>query len=244
MNKKPEQHEEQGQNWWEVSLSRREAGKRLAAIGAGAALLTSAGVMVGCGGDDFDDEEVAANAKDAIDIQKESGWNVGADTKRLPLRNASATDSKDSIDGWKAYTDPEKLRAAWGSTEEANKKFVSSELINSLNQPTLKNSIQPVHSTTMDEAYSRGLGMKGLLEGSKNPGSTAIVVDLPGPEAVAYAAALSDYADVVTTFDNWPHPNGVVPSQETLGAMLYYAEEVEANKAKTLRRCPNPLRYG
>ncbi|MCE2502786.1 MAG: hypothetical protein J4G05_01820 [Chlorobi bacterium] len=233
MNKEFEQHEEKGQNWWEESLNRRQVGKRLAAIGAGAALLTSAGVMIGCGGDDdFDSEEAAANAKDAIDVQKESGWNVGAESKRLALKNASPTDSKNSIDGWKVYTDPEKLRTAWGPAEEANKKFVSSELINSLNQPSLKNSVQPVHSKTMDEAYSRGLGMKELLEESKNPGSTAIVVDLPGPEAVAYAAALSDYADVVTTFDNWPHPNGVVPSQETLGAMLYYAEEVEENKEK------------
>ncbi|MGE3802586.1 MAG: hypothetical protein AB7H80_16340 [Candidatus Kapaibacterium sp.] len=238
MDKELERQEEQGGNWWEESLTRRQAGKRLAVIGAGAALLTSAGVMIGCGEDEFDDEELAANAKDAIDIQKESGWNVGADTKSLTLRNASLIDSKESADGWKAYTDPEKLRTAWGPTDTANQKFVSSELINSLNQPTLKSSIQPVHSPTMDEAYARGLGMKELLQQSKNPETTALIVDLPGPEAVAYAAALSDYADVVTTFDNWPHPNGVVPSQETLGAMLYYAQEVEENKAKRAANAP------
>ncbi|MFN3387260.1 MAG: hypothetical protein ACK42Y_11835, partial [Candidatus Thermochlorobacter sp.] len=37
---------------------------------------------------------------------------------------------------------------------------------------------------------------------------------------------------LVICFDNWPHPIGVVPSQETLGAMLYFAEEV-SRKAKT-----------
>ena len=195
--------------------------------------------MIGCGGEEeFDDAEAAANAKDAIDIQKESGWNVGADTQSLSFRNASLTDSKNSPDGWKAYTDPEKLRAAWSPSETTNQKFVSSELVNALNQPTLKTSIQPVHSPSMDEAYARGLGMKELLEQSKEPGSTALIVDLPGPEAVAYAAALSDYADVVTTFDNWPHPNGVVPSHETLGAMLYYAQEVEENKKERKADAP------
>ena len=238
MEKEFERQDEATVNWWEESLTRRQAGKRLAAIGAGAALLTSAGVMIGCGEDDIDDEELAANAKDALDIQKESGWNVGADTKSLTLRNASLTDSKESPDGWRVYTDPEKLRVAWGPTETANQKFVSSELINSLNQPTLKSSIQPVHSPSMDEAFARGLGMKELLQQSKNPETTALVVDLPGPEAVAYAAALSDYADIVTTFDNWPHPNGVVPSEETLGAMLYYAQEVEENKAKRAADAP------
>ena len=90
----------------------------------------------------------------------------------------------------------------------------------------------------MDEAYSRGLGMKALLKESENPNQTAIVVDLPGPEAVAYAAAMSDYTDVVMTFDNWPHPNGVVPSGQTLGALLYYAEEMTENKAKREKDAP------
>ena len=54
--------------------------------------------------------------------------------------------------------------------------------------------------------------------------------DLPGPEAIAYGAALADYANHVLTLDNWPHPNGVVPSHETLGAMLYYADEVAEKK--------------
>lgn len=221
-----------GSNWWEESLNRRQAGKRIAGIGAGAALLVTAGSLIGCGNDELDSEEAAANAKDAIDVQKADGWNVGAKDKVLRLRNASLTDSEGSPDGWKQYKNPAKLRAVWEPSEAEWKPYVSSELVNSLSQPSLESSIQPVHSNTMDEAYSRGLGMKALLQESKNPGSTALVVDLPGPEAVAFAAALSDYADIVMTFDNWPHPNGVVPSAQTLGALLYYSEEVAANKAK------------
>ena len=39
----------------------------------------------------------------------------------------------------------------------------------------------------------------------------ALVLDLPGPEAVAVAAALAPCFDPVFVFDNWPHPLGVVP---------------------------------
>lgn len=226
--------EEARSNWWEESLNRRQAGRRIVAIGAGAALLSTVGIsLAGCDDADaeFDAEEAAENARAAIDVQKESGWNVGADKATLKFRNASATDSRQSLDGWKEYTDPAKLRDAWAPVDSADEKFVSAELINSLGQPSLQTSIQPVHSASMDEAYSRGLGMRALLESNEEPSKTAVVVDLPGPEAVAYGAALADYANLVLTLDNWPHPQGVVPSHETLGAMLYYAEEVAEKKA-------------
>ena len=39
---------------------------------------------------------------------------------------------------------------------------------------------------------------------------------------MALAAALAARFCPVFTFDNWPHPLGVVPSHLTLGACLYY----------------------
>jgi hypothetical protein len=39
---------------------------------------------------------------------------------------------------------------------------------------------------------------------------------------VAAAAALAERLEPVFTFDNWPHPLGVVPSQQTLAAAAYY----------------------
>lgn len=236
---RPEQNDTTG--WWEESLDRRAAGRRIAAIGAGAALLSTVGISIsGCGDDEpeFDAAETAENARDAIEVQKDEGWNVGADKSSLPFRNASATDSRKSLDGWKEYTDPAKLRDAWAPADEGDRKFVSAELINSLGQPSLQASIQPVHSASMDEAYSRGLGMKALLQENEEPEKTAVVVDLPGPEAVAYGAALADYANVVLTLDNWPHPKGVVPSHETLGAMLYYADEVAEKKEDVPEKAP------
>ena len=227
--------------WWESSLSRREAGKRIAVLGAGAAFLSTVGVTLGGCGDDTNEVDLADaadNAKEAIEVQRASGWNVGADTKSLKFRGASATDSKESLDGWKKYNDPKALRTAWSPVDGDKEKFVSAELVNSLDQPTLKTAIQPVSTPTMDEAYSRGLGMKALLENNEEPEKTAVFVDLPGPEAIAYAASLADYANVVLTLDNWPHPNGVVPSHETLGAMLYYADEVAEKKTAVKEDAP------
>lgn len=231
---------DENRGWWEDSLSRREAGKRIAVLGAGAAFLSTVGVTLGgCGGEeDIDLEETAENAKAAIDVQRESGWNVGADNASLKFRGASATDMKESLDGWKQYTDPKKLREVWSPANSEQEKFVSAELVNALDQPTLKTSIQPVHTPSMDEAYSRGLGMRALLENNEEPGKTAVFVDLPGPEAVAYAASMADYANIVLTLDNWPHPNGVVPSHETLGALLYYASDVTEKKSSVAADAP------
>jgi hypothetical protein len=43
---------------------------------------------------------------------------------------------------------------------------------------------------------------------------------------------------VVTTFDNWPHPLGVVPAAETLGALLYHAGDIDARKASVPAAAP------
>ena len=49
-----------------------------------------------------------------------------------------------------------------------------------------------------------------------------VVVDLPGPESVAFAAGLQPLATAVFQFGNWPHPRGVVPAHETLAALLFH----------------------
>jgi hypothetical protein len=39
----------------------------------------------------------------------------------------------------------------------------------------------------------------------------------------------------VFVFDNWPHPRGVVPAQETLGAALYFLPSLERDRGSRLR---------
>jgi hypothetical protein len=92
----------------------------------------------------------------------------------------------------------------------------------------------------MDDAYNRAGGLRELISQAANAQQTLIIVDLPGPESVAVGAAMAGMADVVPTFDNWPHPLGVVRSHETLAAMLNYGAEVAQKKA-TLKDNPPAL---
>jgi hypothetical protein len=84
----------------------------------------------------------------------------------------------------------------------------------------------------MDVAYRRGRALaalwKGTLKPPANMGGTPlppaalVIVDLPGPEAVAFAAGAAAAFDPVFAFDNWPHPKGVVPAHTTVAAAAYY----------------------
>jgi len=75
----------------------------------------------------------------------------------------------------------------------------------------------------MDVAYRRGRALATLFDARHpNASTVAVIVDLPGPESVAFAAGASSRLDPVILFDNWPHPRGVVPSHLTLAACAYY----------------------
>ncbi len=228
-----------GTSWWQEMLTRREANGRIAKLGITAVLIASSGIVAGCGSDDESDDGLDVD-REALDLQKQEGWNVGSQETKLPVKNTSATDSQGSMN-WSSYNDPSALLKAYQPKNASWQPYVVPTLVQSLGQTSLRGQVQPVHSRSMDEAYSRGLGMKEILAKSKNAPATMIVADLPGPEAVAYAAALADVADPVLTFDNWPHPLGVVHSQETLGALLYYAGEIAEKAAKRPADAPGVL---
>jgi hypothetical protein len=223
-----------GAPWWQEMLSRRQANKRLAQIGALTALLSSANIITGCDSDDDEDTEVE---RDAFDLQQKEGWNIGSTDKALNFPGKSNTDSMGSLD-WSTYLETANLLKAYQPVQSSLQPYVVPTLVQVLSQPSFRGLASPVFSKEMKEAYSRGLGMKEILLKTKNPETMTIISDLPGPESVAFAAALSDVADVVITFDNWPHPLGVVKSHLTLGALLYYAQEVSQKAAK--RKSPVP----
>jgi hypothetical protein len=83
----------------------------------------------------------------------------------------------------------------------------------------------------MCRAYERGRSLVALLDRKGPPLDTAVIIDAPGPEAVAAGAALAAAFDPVFMFDNWPHKRGVVPSHLTLAAALYYAPLLDDLKA-------------
>jgi hypothetical protein len=90
----------------------------------------------------------------------------------------------------------------------------------------------------MREAYERAEALRNLISQTPNPAQTLIISDLPGTQSIALGAAMADTATLVPEFDNWPHPLGVVRSHETLGAMAYYAGEVDEKRSKLKENAP------
>ena len=95
----------------------------------------------------------------------------------------------------------------------------------------LRSVITPIYTMDMWCAYERGRRLLSILARRGPPLDTAVIIDAPGPEAVAAGAALAAGYDPVFVFDNWPHKRGVVPSQLTLAAALYFAPLLDDLKA-------------
>ncbi len=67
------------------------------------------------------------------------------------------------------------------------------------------------------------------------PSDTALIVDLRGAASVAFGARLTHAArtpvSCVLTFNNWPDPNGIVPADETLAALVQIPPRPRASAA-------------
>ena len=214
--------------WFGRHLSRRAMGKGM----AWTAILGMAGVTVYKAVEGGDSEV----NYDSLELQKKEGWNVGAAEKTLFFpAGLMAVDSRQK--SWGAY-DPNYLISIFQPRAEEWQPFFVPTLLQSLAQPSLNAQIRPIHTNDMEDAYQRAEGLRNLISQSPNANRTLIVADLPGPASIAAGAALADIATLVPVFDNWPHPLGVVPAHETLGAMVYYAHEIEEKRGKLTAQAP------
>jgi hypothetical protein len=217
--------------WFTKHISRRTAGKGL----AWAAVLGMAGVTIY----KFADTGGSEVSLDSIELQKKEGWNVGSSDKNLFFAEGlTAIDSAGKT--WSGY-DPNYLISIYQPSSSQWQPFFVPTLLQSLSQLSLNSQIRPVKTAAMIDAYQRAEGLQNLISQSTNANETLIVSDLPGPESIAVGAALADTAQLVPVFDNWPHPLGVVRSHETLGAMVYYAHEIEEKRSKLKENSPAVL---
>lgn len=228
--KQPLPPSEDAAPWWELALTRRDANRLGVAALVGAGLVTSAQLQ-GCCGSDEDEELEEIQDEDAIKLQREAGWDVGAESRTLALEGARDTDSKNT-DGWKNYLKASALLEVIQPERPEWRSYQGNNLPQAVDLPTLRDQLKPVYTDAMGEAYYKGRSTASLVAASQDAEETLVLVDLPGPEAVAFAAGMADRVSPVFFFDNWPHPNGVVPSHQTLGALLYYGEELKAARAE------------
>ena len=77
-------------------------------------------------------------------------------------------------------------------------------------------------------AYLRGTALAKMLVAAGAGRDLAVILDLPGPAAVAAATGMADRFDPVFTCDNLPHPAGVVPSAQTLAAVVHWRADLLA----------------
>lgn len=224
--------------WFQKDVSRRSASKR---IGKGVAWAAGLGLVGLTGYKLFssDDTEVS---EDSLKLQQKEGWDVGSKDRKLNFEPTftSATASVPDSD-WKQYLDHNKLIAAYQPATGTWQPYFVPTLIQSLDQQSLREQIKPVKMPLMEQTYGQAQGLRELLSQSANANESLIIADLPGPQAIAFGAALADFVHLIPVFDNWPHPLGVVRSHETLGAMVYYAKEIEDKKAKLQDKAPAVL---
>ncbi|MCB9679575.1 MAG: hypothetical protein H6737_31000 [Alphaproteobacteria bacterium] len=201
--------------WWAQrdpsegpSLSRRSALLGLAGITAVGALSQQ-----GCSGSTSAD--LGPVGQESLALQKEAGWDFGADGKVLDM----GPDAGPPVDPYVLKD----LSTRLTPTNPANRPFARLVLFDSVRQATaattdLGSALRPIHSPAMDNAELAGRGLSTLFEGA--PAGKVVLVDLPGPESVAFAAGLANRFDPVFVFDNWPHPRGTVPTHLTLAAAV------------------------
>ena len=232
-----------GARWWHQSLAdqggqvqRRDAIRSIliataviAGLGVGLTMCVSA--ASGPSKSDYRDER-----RTTLDMQKAHGWNFGAVGEALvfdglttkPFSTGALMTIQNDLSPSEAKHVPFYQPTLFSSPYATPTSLSTIDPDEVVGFQPLANSMKPIFTSAMDVAYNVGKAFATLFTpladkgGSPGDAKVAVIVDLPGPEAVAFAAGAAAAFDPVFLFDNWPHPRGVVKAQETLSAAAYY----------------------
>lgn len=224
-----------GARWWHESLAaqvpRRQAMVGLLALGgvltAMAAIGTCAAVVTR--GSSSKDPEVTFQPKGALEMQQEFGWDFGATGETLvfdgrstqPFDRAALARMPEELAPGEARHAPFFVPTLLQSPVALPKSIPAGDAPSTPFAP-LKDALVPIATPSMETAFAQGQALASLLDRDPRAKDLAVIVDLSGPEAVAFAAGASGVLDPIFLFDNWPHPRGVVPAHLTLAAAAYY----------------------
>ncbi len=240
-----------GAKWWQEGLVEQAAvaiPRRSALAGmVGIVTVTGAIAVIGgalaiCGAAASNDEvEYKTIDQASLKAQRDYGWNFGAVTEKLVFDGEQKTPfDRAALARLRSELLPVKgeLRPFyWPTLFEAPTAMPTIPIEGESPTAPLSTVLSPIFTSAMDVAYKRGRALAALFE--KATPDTAVLVDLPGPEAVAMAAGMAERFEPVATFDNWPHPRGVVPAHLTLAAAAYYQPLfAKAQQRRTLSALP------
>jgi hypothetical protein len=220
-----------GARWWnEAAQAERRFPRRdvMLTLGLGGIFVGVTALFIGSLEDGFGPEPEAVQMHEALELQRREGWDVAKEGARLLLASPTPFDA-DGGSGWKDHVAD--LSAALEPAPLRLRPYYVPTLFQSLSQPSLRAELEPVHSATGGVAYDRASALAEVLRDGDSS-DLAVILDLPGEDTVAAAAALADQFWPVFGFGNWPHPRGVVPSHQTLGAALYYVPRFRASASR------------
>ncbi|MCL2723858.1 MAG: hypothetical protein FWD69_05415 [Polyangiaceae bacterium] len=228
-----------GARWWHTALAHEDA--KIARRTAIRTILLAGTAIAGVGAVTVavvkaSEPSFTDARKNSLDMQRDYGWNFGAvgeplvfdGTKEMPFDPKTLPDL--AIDLAPAQA---KLRPYYQPTLFQSLNALPTSIGKLPTEETagfqpLASILKPLATPLTARAYACGQSFASLFEGLRDAGGSAmdanaaVVVDLSGPEAVAFAAGACRVFDPVFLFDNWPHPRGIVHSQDALAAAAYY----------------------
>lgn len=146
---------------------------------------------------------------------------------RRPVRVGSP-EAPDALGGrvWRRYADPEELFAVWGPVPgSAWAPFHCVPLFASLERILPEGVGPPPPEEPAPEPP--GHARPGAPEPPWRAADTWVVADLPGPFVAPVGVWLIGAGhQPVCTFDNWPHPLGVLQPERILAQLLFWAPVV------------------
>ncbi|HSO32390.1 MAG TPA: hypothetical protein VLT33_07740 [Labilithrix sp.] len=240
-----------GARWWHDSLAdqasqmaRRDAIRNILIAGAviagfGAMLtmcIKGASAPAGPPGSQPLPEDYSSVRQTSLDMQRQYGWSFGAVGEALVFDGVTTRPFQPgALRSLSTDLSPVQLKlnryfqpALFDAPDAVPALLSKLEPEEAAGFRPLAESVQPIYTPAMEAAYARGKSLASLFASLREENLTpaaakaALIVDLPGPESVAFAAGAASVFDPVFLFDNWPHPRGVVRAQETLSAAAYY----------------------
>jgi hypothetical protein len=139
------------------------------------------------------------------------------------FKNAETRDSLGG-EGWRRYLQSASLHKVWAPDAASPWRPYY--------RPTLPAAVSIVASAARpvyheDSTEARVDELSKRVDLSK----AAIFLDLPGEDSVAWGARCSFRGfQPVATFNNWPHARGILKLERPLGALIYYAAEMERSR--------------
>ncbi len=238
-----------GARWWNRSVVESSAttGRRVALGVLAFSVVGVVGIcglaVVGAARAGSSDEDTKEEPQKSLKLQQDLGWNFDVPTQTVAFDAAYTKDYARSA----LATLVDDLAPSRTSLLPfyASALFQSPEALPKIKLPDGSNenirpiaeALRPIRTPSMVEAEARGRAFGRVLARSKV--TTAAIVDIDGPDAVAFAAGAAELLDPVFVFDNWPHPYGVVKAHLTLAAAVYHQPTFVAAKAA---RSANPVR--